>query len=215
MTMLAYHAGFWCRRIAKSVVPFMVAAAILSLPASADDPGASVRSKAKPLAAFKLEDHRGSSFTNANLDGKWTLILLGFTQCPDVCPFTLQNIASVLEQMSTRVSPSRMPQVVFVGVDPERDRPVLGDYVHYFNDEFIGATGEWSELKPFVESLEGFVRIDRKSPDDKDYQVHHSAIVSVIDPEGSLVAGLKPPMDPSQTALFLSELMLKHHRMTN
>lgn len=198
-----------------SVIVSMAASALLAVSASAGDPSASVRSKAKPLVAFKLEDHRGSSFTNANLDGKWTLILLGFTQCPDVCPFTLQNIAAVLEQMSTRVSPTRMPQVVFVGVDPKRDRPVLGDYVHYFNDDFIGATGEWSQLEPFVESLEGFVRIDRKSPEDEDYQVHHSAIVSVIDPEGRLVAGLKPPMDPAQTALFLSELMLKHHRMTN
>ena len=66
----------------------------------------------KPLAAFALSDHLGAPFANDRMTGKWSLMLLGFTQCPDVCPFTLQNLTLVIEQLSLHVSPARLPQVV-------------------------------------------------------------------------------------------------------
>jgi protein SCO1/2 len=174
---------------------------------------AEVRSKPKPLAAFSLRDGDGGVFENSALEGRWSLVMLGFTQCPDVCPFTLQNIALIMEELATRVSPGRMPQVVFVGVDPDRDRAVIGEYVRHFGDRFIGVSGEWAEVKKVVETLEGFVRIKRKAGDAQDYQVFHSAIVSVVDPQGRLAAGIKPPMEPAPAAQFLAELFIKFDRL--
>jgi protein SCO1 len=161
----------------------------------------------KALAPFNLEDDAGRAFSNERLKGRWSLVMLGFTQCPDVCPFTLQNLALVLEQMSTLVTPERLPQVVFLAVDPDRDRPVLSDYVKHFNDEFIGITGTSDQIKTLVESLEGYYRIVGLQSDKTSYQVHHSAIVSLIDPEARIRATLNPQIEPVAAAEFLTELM--------
>ncbi|MEO1281374.1 MAG: SCO family protein [Pseudomonadota bacterium] len=172
------------------------------------------RATAKPLTPFTLIDGDGQTFDKSRLEGRWSLVVLGFTHCPDVCPFTLQNLAQVREELTIRVSPARVPQIVFIGVDPDRDAKLIGGYVKHFGDDFIGATGEWSEIEKTVEALEGYVRINRKgkAKDDNDYPVFHSAVISVVDPKGQLVAGVNPPMDPSETAIYLASLMLKHSR---
>jgi protein SCO1/2 len=161
----------------------------------------------KALAPFRLADHDGVPFSNERLTGRWSLMMLGFTHCPDVCPFTLQNLALVLEQMSTRVAPERLPQVVFVAVDPERDRPVLADYVRYFNDGFIGITGAPADVKVLIDGLEGYVRFVGMEADKASYQVQHSAVVSFVDPQARIRATLNPPMEPGAAADFLADLM--------
>ena len=56
-------------------------------------------------------------------------MLAGFTHCPDVCPFTLANLEQVVAELGLRVRPDRLPTVIFLGVDPDRDRANLKDYV--------------------------------------------------------------------------------------
>lgn len=168
--------------------------------------------KPKPLPAFALTDHDARPFSNQQLADRWSLVLLGFTHCPDVCPFTLQNLALVVEELSTRVSPSRIPQVLFVGVDPDRDAPLLGGYVKHFDPEFVGLTGSAHEIKAFVEGMDGFVRIDRKPSDGGNYEVRHSAFVGIIGPDGKLHATLNPPMDPPSAAEFLTSLIRRHQQ---
>ena len=166
----------------------------------------------KPLSTFELVDGKGKPFTKDRFIGRWSLVLLGFTQCPDVCPFTLQNLAELKQAMATRVTPERLPQIVFIGVDPVRDQPVIGEYVKHFDDSIIGASGPWKQITTAVESLNGFVRLERKSKDPDNYRVFHSAAVSLIDPEGRLVAGINPPLRLVETSTFLTQLMLKAKR---
>jgi len=192
------------------VVSLLICLAITTGARAAVD--AKVRDNPKPLKPFELTDTSGQKFDNERLKGKWSLVAIGFTNCPDVCPFTLQNLAQVREELSLRVSPARLPQVVFIGVDPDRDAPVLGQYVTYFGDDFIGATGDWDNVVAAVEALEGYVRINRKGKSADDYPVFHSAVISLIDPKGRLVAGVNPPMPPAETATFIAELMLKQAR---
>jgi protein SCO1 len=173
---------------------------------------AKVHSAPKLVAPFTLQKANGQSFSQEDLKGRWSLVVLGFTHCPDVCPFTLQNLAQVQEELSLRVSPDKRPQVVFIGVDPDRDRKVIGKYVRFFNDEFIGATGEWEEISKVVDSLGGFVRISGKDKDPEDYEVFHSATIAIVDPQGRLAAGINPPMPPAETAAFLSNLMSEKAR---
>jgi protein SCO1 len=161
----------------------------------------------KALAPFRIADHDGAPFSNEQLKGRWSLMMLGFTHCPDVCPFTLQNLALVLEQMSTRVSPGRLPQVVFVAVDPERDRPVLADYVKHFSAGFIGITGAPADVKVLIDGLEGYVRFVGMEAGKTSYQVQHSAVVSFVDPQARIRATLHPPMEPAAAADFLADLM--------
>ena len=192
----------------------IVAFALLGSAPAAEGVDAKVRSSPQPITPFALQQASGAPFTADNFKGKWSLVVLGFTHCPDVCPFTLQNLAQVEEELSLRVSPDRKPQVVFIGVDPDRDHKVIGEYVKHFSDHFIGATGEWEEVAKAVDTLGGFVRITGKEKDPEDYRVFHSASISVVDPEGRLVAGVNPPMPPSETATFLAELFIKHTRKT-
>lgn len=192
----------WTPALAAVAVWLAASSAALALDAK-------VRDEPKALPAFKLEDHAGRVFDNARLNDRWTLVLIGFTSCPDVCPATLQNAALVIEELSTLVSPARIPQVVFLGVDPERDKSVLPQYVPYFNPDFIGVTGEAAEIGKLVEGLEGFYRIQRKTPKES-ATVQHSAVVSVVDPQGRLRAGLNPPLQPRQAAEFLVGLMRQY-----
>jgi protein SCO1/2 len=162
--------------------------------------------------SVSLEDQAGRPFTNERFKGHWSLVLIGFTHCPDVCPFTLENLALIIEQLSTRVSPERLPQVVFLAADPERDRPVLANYVRHFNADFVGITGSTEGIKTLVDGLGGYVRIAGKQAGGDGYQVYHSAVVSVIDAEARIRATLNPPMDPLAAADFLCDLMRRSAR---
>jgi len=165
------------------------------------------------LPEFELRDHQGRPFTRESLEGQWDLILLGFTHCPDVCPFVLSNLAEVRQQMSLRVSPDKLPRVVFVAVDQKRDEPILADYVGYFHPDFLGVTGEWEQISAFVEGIDGFARLGQ--PDrDGNYDVRHSAAVVVVAPDGRIHARLSPPLDPAATADYLARKQIGYGRDT-
>ena len=57
-----------------------------------------------------------------SLKGRWSLVLAGFTHCPDVCPFTLANLEQVVAELGCACGRTGMPAVIFLAVDPDRDR---------------------------------------------------------------------------------------------
>lgn len=163
------------------------------------------------LAPFSLEDHRGEPFTQQNYEGHWSMTLIGFTYCPDVCPFVLDNLAQVVSEMKLRVRPDNLPQVVFLAIDPARDKANLADYVDHFDPTFIGVTGDHKELKKLVDSFDGFYRLGK--PDkDGDYEVQHSASVIVTGPDGRIHFKLSPPMNPGEVAEFFARRQLVYRR---
>jgi len=163
------------------------------------------------LSAFALSDHKGRPFTAESYKGRWSLTAIGFTSCPDVCPFVLSNIVEVVNQMTLRVRPDKLPQVVFVGVDPGRDAPVMADYVAHFDPKFIGVTGSHEELAKLVKGIDGFYRIG-KPKKDGDYEVQHSASVIVTGPDGRVHAKLSPPLDPGGVAEYLARKQIAYAR---
>src|SRR5271170_932975 len=96
----------------------------------------------RPLVVrdFSLQDQDGKAFTRQQLDGHWSLLAIGYTSCPDICPFTLANLSAVLEAFGAGQAAPARPSVVFVAVDPARDKPVLKDWIEQFNPGFIGIT---------------------------------------------------------------------------
>ena len=162
--------------------------------------------RAVPVQAFTLNDHDGKPFTADQLKGRWSLILAGFTHCPDVCPFTLANLEQVVAELGLRVRPDRLPAVVFLAVDPDRDRANLKDYVVQFHPDFIGVTGEIGEIERALKGIDA-VAIRAKPDSRGNYQVTHSAAVAVIDPQGRLAAKINPPFEPAPTADFLADLI--------
>jgi len=163
----------------------------------------------KPIAVkpFSLLDQNGAPFNLQSLKNHWSMIFVGFTTCPDVCPVTLGNLEAVRAEMGLRVSPERIPRIIFLAVDPARDVPVLKEYLGYFHPQYIGISGEVNQIGSLINSLNVFYRLDKKHLDANDYDVLHTAYVSLINPAGEMVAKLNPPFHPHKTAMYLSQLI--------
>jgi protein SCO1/2 len=150
----------------------------------------------RALAPYRLTASDGSAITPATLRGHWTLVYLGFTRCPDVCPTTLQNLGLAAKSWETLPASNR-PRVLFVSVDPGHDTPQkAGEYAHFFGKDIIGATADDSTLAAFAHSL-GMVYEKVPSADGKDYTIDHSASVSLLDPEGDMAGLIHPAQAPA------------------
>ena len=133
----------------------------------------------------------------------------GFTHCPDVCPSTLYDLQLVhkgVRQDSGNGPPSH--QVLFVSVDPERDTPEkLGEYVSYFDPDFIGVTGSQQQLAPLTRQLGIAYRIEEHEAGSAQYGVDHSASILVTDPEGRLHGVFPAPHDAGTIVEDLSTVL--------
>lgn len=165
-----------------------------------------VRSDPRPITPFQLEDGHGRPFVNASLAGHWTLVSVGFTSCPDVCPLTLTNLSSIVEEISTLVTPDQVPRVVFLAVDPDRDKKILDQYVTSFNADFVGVTGSPQEIAKLIDAVDGFYRIV-PSAKSAGRDVQHSAKISVLDSDGRFVASFSPLTPPREAAALIAGLM--------
>ena len=157
----------------------------------------------QPLEAFSLQDVSGAAFTRENLKGRWSLVFVGFTHCPDACPVTLAVIHAAKARLDEAAT-SRL-QTLFVSVDPERDTPsVLAEYVGYFDPDFIAATGSTSELARLCDSLGfGFVRVPQSAGR---YTIDHSTAVALIDPQARVAGYFTQPLDVGALAGDLAGL---------
>ena len=150
----------------------------------------------RAVSPFALLRSDGSPWTQADLEGKWTLMFFGFTHCPDVCPTTLATFAQVERALGSK--PDTPPVAfAFVSVDPERDTPaVVGEYARYFSPAIVALTGEAEALARFTREL-GIVYM--KSPlQDGDYTIDHSAAIVLIDPQGRLRGQFQAPHDANR-----------------
>lgn len=161
----------------------------------------------KALPPFSLEDQRGNPFNLDNLQHHWSLIYVGYTSCPDVCPVSLLKLAAVQKQLSQKLKPAAMPQVVFLAVDPKRDKLILAQYVAHFNKADIGITGQVAQIDNLVKGLEASYRIGRKLAGTDQYVVAHSSSIAVINPQTRMVAKINPPFDVDQIVSHLLQLM--------
>ncbi len=144
---------------------------------------------------INLIDHHGEAFNRARLEGHWTLVFFGFTHCPDICPTTMAFLDKFMGQLEgTEVEDT---QVVLMTVDPARDTvEQLAEYVPYFNEEFLGVTGEFLDVHRFATALNTPFR---KVPgQDENYQVDHSANVVLINPRGDYHGFFKAPLDQAK-----------------
>lgn len=148
---------------------------------------------------FALVDHHGQPFTHERLEGRWSLVFFGFTFCPDICPTTMAFLNEFMAELEG--TEARDTQVVMVTVDPARDTVAqLAQYVPYFNEDFIGVTGEFLDIHRFATALNTpFRKVAGQSPEN--YQVDHSANVVLINPRGDYHGFFKAPLDKAQMKL--------------
>jgi len=134
------------------------------------------------LEAFSLIDAQGNAFTEQELHGRWTLVFFGFTNCPAICPTAMATLNEVYNQVQMNNEVLEKIQVLFVSVDPERDKAEkLESYIGYFNNDFIGATANKESLEQFTRQF-GIAYIKVKVPGSADYSVDHTASILLVDP---------------------------------
>jgi protein SCO1/2 len=111
--------------------------------------------------------------------GRVTVLLFGFTHCPDLCPTVLSDLSVVLDQLG---EDRDRVQIAFITIDPERDTPdVLRDYMGAFGPNYLGLTGEPDAIRGAANAFKVFFQ---KIPlPDGDYTMDHSAVIYVLDPQ--------------------------------
>ena len=132
---------------------------------------------------FQLNDAQGKPRTLADFRGKAVVIFFGYTQCPDVCPTTLAELADVMKKLGPDAD---RVQVLFVTVDPERDTPeLLSKYVPAFDPRFMGLYGDAAATE---RTAKEFKIIYQKQPGATpgSYTMDHSAGTYLFDPQGRL-----------------------------
>lgn len=156
---------------------------------------------ARTLPAFSLRQSDGTPLVPGELKGHWTLVFLGFTSCPDICPTTLIELAKAQKQW-TSFPDSTRPRVLFISVDPERDTPSrIGDYAHAFHRDTLAATADVPALEQFARSLSlMFAKVPVENGGEGDYTMDHSAMMAVLDPQGRMTGFVRPPLDPQAIA---------------
>ena len=129
---------------------------------------------------WSLTGMDGKTYTPEDFKGKVTLVLFGFTQCPDVCPTSLAELSQVMKllgDLATRV------QVLMISVDPERDTPeVLRAYISGFDPKFMGLTGTPEQIKTAAAAFKAYYA--RAASANGNYNMDHSANFYLLDAKG-------------------------------
>ncbi len=178
--LCAASAGFWLARKLDSSAPQLASGTWLP--------------EARTLQDFHLLNDAGQPFSAAQLQGRPSLVFFGFTHCPDVCPTTLAKLAQVKK---TDALPGL--RVLLITIDPQRDTPpVLSQYVHAFDPQFIGLTGDTAAINKVAADFG--VAVQRVDLPGGDYTMDHSATVFLLDDRAREVAVFTPPFDVKRIA---------------
>ena len=145
------------------------------------------------LPKLDLIDHDSRPVTADTFRGRWDLLFFGFTNCPDICPVTLQILATSVRRLQESGAET-LPRIVFVSVDPERDTPEqLGQYLAHFGNDYLGVTGDLENIRTLTSALH--IYFEKQTVDGDNYGVDHSAAVLVINPDGEFHAVFGAPHD--------------------
>jgi protein SCO1/2 len=140
----------------------------------------------RPIADAELTDHNGQPIQLSSLQGRVTLVMFGFTHCPDVCPLGMELLRQLSE--SGQVDPAEVAYVM-ISVDGERDTPaIMKKYVQRFSPQFIGLTGDRARVKPIAKNFSVAFFKGNPTGDNGEYSVAHSTQIFAIDPAGRLRA---------------------------
>lgn len=157
---------------------------------------------------FTLVDHTGRTVTDKDFGGRYLLVFFGFSNCPDVCPMTLADIASALELLGAE---GDAVQPLFISLDPERDTPQrLAEYVSAFHPKIVGLTGTPEQIAAVAKEYRVFYEKisaasyygqetggagDKSAPGD-DYLISHQGNTYLMSPSSEYLThftyGTKP-----------------------
>ena len=127
---------------------------------------------------FSLQDVNDNIITEKSFEGPLTAIFFGFTNCPEVCPMTLNNLDLVLNNLDK--NKKEKLKVFFVSIDPERDTPaIIKDYLNSFENKFYGITGDPKKI--FVLSKSWGILSEKIFQEDGNYLINHSSSILLLE----------------------------------
>jgi protein SCO1/2 len=132
---------------------------------------------------FSLTDHNGQPRTLADFKGKAVVLFFGFTQCPDVCPTTMSELAAAKRLLG---ADGERLQGLFVSIDPERDTPeIMKQYMASFDPSFLALYAAPDQLPALAKSYKAYYKkVDGPTP--TSYTMDHSAGSYVYDTQGRI-----------------------------
>ncbi len=153
---------------------------------------------------FSLTDHNGQPRHLADYKGKVVVLFFGYTQCPDICPTTLANMAEAMRVLGAE---SARVQVLFITLDPERDtRQLLATYVPAFHPSFIGLFGDVAATAAAAHEFKVFYQKQPGSTPNN-YSIDHTANSYIYDPQGHLRLYVKHGETPDHIAADIRLLL--------
>lgn len=135
---------------------------------------------------FELIDHTGQKRTDRDFRGKFMMVYFGYRYCPDICPTALSTMTESLEMLGSK---AQHIQLLFITVDPERDKiEDLAEYIQNFHPNFIALTGEAAQIERARKAYRVFAVRAEEKVQSTDYLIDHSSIIYVMNRQGKFIA---------------------------
>lgn len=164
--------------------------------------------QARALPDFELVANDGEKVTPLTLKNHWSLVFVGYTYCPDICPTTLAELKGIYPDLK-KIPTDNPIQVMFISVDPKRDSTKrLNEYINFFDPEFIAASAEHVQLFPLVRAM-GMMYSMSESTDNPNYLVDHSSSVVVVNPEAQVIGRFKPDFEVGKLPISEGQKILE------
>jgi protein SCO1/2 len=136
---------------------------------------------------FHLIDQNGQARSDSDFRGQYLLVFFGYTNCPDVCPTTLNTLTNAMDKLGSdaaRVTP------LFITVDPERDTPaVMKAYAANFTPRLVALSGSPDAIAAAAKLYRIYYK---KVGQGADYSMDHTALLYLMGPDGNYLAHFSP-----------------------
>ena len=150
---------------------FIMLPIILSVQDKKDEYVASVTG-----SSFSLKDVNNNNITEKSFEGPATALFFGFTNCPDVCPITLNKLTLIVNELKKE---KKNLKVFFISIDPDRDTPeIMKNYLNSFENTITGITGESEKI--FTLSKSWGIKSQKIFSENGTYTVDHSSPILLL-----------------------------------
>lgn len=154
---------------------------------------------------WHLTDHHGRRVSEKDFLGRYQIVYFGFTHCKKVCPRALGRISAVLEDVGDLV---KLIQPLYISVDPARDTPeVMREFLESNFPRFLGLTGTQQEAEVARSAFRVFAGRRADPNDPEGYEVPHSALTYLIDPEGKYLTHFADTVEAPRIVERLKQLV--------
>ncbi|MBH87819.1 MAG: copper-binding protein [Pelagibacterales bacterium] len=154
---------------------------------------------------FILAGEGGKLYSNDSFQGKPLLIFFGFASCPDICPYGLTMISSVLDEMGEE---SQKVNAVFVSLDPERDDyKKVTEFANIFHEEIIGLSGSQEQVDKIALAWRVYKKKVLLEGSDLGYTIDHSSFIYLMDKNGKYYTHFPHNVDAEEILIELDKLI--------